>query len=91
MRTGNAAPMSSDGDYEHLIAKISGGEVRALGDLHEATMDRLHTLAVRIAGDPQDAEAVVADAYHHVPEHHAQVDPSRGSALAVDVDVDPGQ
>ena len=80
-RTDKAAPIPSDGDCAHLIAKIGGGEVRALDALYEATVDRLYALAVRIAGDPRDAEEVVADVYHHVWEHHAKFDPSRGSGM----------
>lgn len=69
-------------DCAQLISRIGNRELRALDQLYEGTVDRLHALALRVAGDSRDAEEVVADVYQYVWEHPAQFDPGRGSGMA---------
>ncbi len=85
LRTGQPAEAPTEPvelDCADLIARIASRELRALDQLYDATVDRLHALATRVSGDPRDAEEVVADVYQYVWENHAQYDGSRGNGMA---------
>jgi RNA polymerase sigma-70 factor (ECF subfamily) len=79
---GDALAASAELDCADLISRVGSRELRALDQLYDATVDKLYALAVRVAGDPRDAEEVVADVYQYVWEHHAQFDGSRGTGMA---------
>ncbi|MGE4071728.1 MAG: sigma-70 family RNA polymerase sigma factor [Lysobacterales bacterium] len=79
---GETVAEAIEADCADLIARIGSRELRALDQLYDATVDKLHALAARVAGDPRDAEEVVADVYQYVWEHHAQFDASRGNGMA---------
>lgn len=81
-RPGDALAEAVELDCADLIARIGSRELRALDQLYDATVDKLYALAARVAGDPRDAEEVVADVYQYVWEHHAQFDGSRGNGMA---------
>lgn len=85
-RSQNAHPVRLIGDddqgvLEALLAELAGGRDEALAVLFDRTVDRLHTLALRLIGDARDAEEVVCDVYQHVHQRCGDFDPARGSAM----------
>jgi RNA polymerase sigma-70 factor, ECF subfamily len=79
---GDALTAAVEFDCADLISRIGSRELRALDQLYDATADKLYALAVRVTGDPRDAEEVVADVYQYVWEQHAQFDCRRGTGMA---------
>lgn len=71
-----------DAQGRDWIARIRAGDARALASLYDATVDRVHAIAVRILGDAADAEEAVADVYAQVWERAARYDAARGSVFA---------
>lgn len=73
---------TADRELAALLARLRQRETRALDQLYAATVDRLYALACKVAGDPRDAEEVVADVYQYAWEHADQFDAQRGAVLA---------
>ena len=71
-----------DRELALLLARLRQREVRALDQLYGCTVDRMYALACKVAGDPRDAEEVVADVYQYAWEHADQFDAARGGVLA---------
>ncbi|HWS26960.1 MAG TPA: sigma-70 family RNA polymerase sigma factor [Xanthomonadales bacterium] len=71
-----------DAELAALLARLGSRDVRALDTLYGRTVDRLYALACKVAGDPRDAEEVVADVYQYAWEHADQFDAQRGGVLA---------
>lgn len=68
-----------------LVALLEGmrrREVRALDQLYELSVDRLHALVARICGDPRDTEEVLADTYQYAWERASDFDSTRGGVMA---------
>jgi RNA polymerase sigma-70 factor (ECF subfamily) len=64
------------------ISRMAAGDRGALSPLYDATIDRLHTLALRVLGNRYDAEEVVCDCYRQAWEQAHRYDPARGSVMA---------
>jgi len=71
-----------DRELALLLVRLRQREVRALDQLYGCTVDRMYALACKVAGDPRDAEEVVADVYQYAWEHADQFDAARGGVLA---------
>lgn len=65
-----------------LLGRIRFGDAEALGQLYDQTLGQVHGLALRVLGNPQDAEEVVADVYMQVWERSASYCPDRGAVMA---------
>jgi RNA polymerase sigma-70 factor (ECF subfamily) len=65
-----------------LIRAIAGRDGEALAQLFDRFAPGLNGLALRIVGDPADAEEVVADAFAQVWREAGRFDPRRGSLAA---------
>lgn len=70
------------GGLSGLVARIRARDQRALGELYDATVDRLYTVALRILADADDAEEAVADVYTQVWDRAERYDASRGDVMA---------
>lgn len=64
------------------IRRMASGDRSALSPLYDATIGRVHTLALRVLGNRNDAEEVACDCYRQAWEQADRYDPSRGSVLA---------
>lgn len=62
-----------------LVHRIAGGDQRALGALYDRQVTLVHSLALRLLGDADDAEDVVEETFWQVWRHAARYDASRGS------------
>lgn len=83
MIAGNDRPgVDADPELAGLLARLCNKDVRALDQLYAVSVDRLYALACKVAGDPRDAEEVVADVYQYAWEHAREFDATRGSVLA---------
>ena len=65
-----------------LVARISAGDDRALGELYDRHGGMAYALAVAIVAERADAEEVVADAFGQAWRTALQFDPGRGSVAA---------
>ncbi|WP_217808690.1 sigma-70 family RNA polymerase sigma factor [Derxia lacustris] len=65
-----------------LIARIVERDEQALAELYDATVGRVHGLALRIVRNAQTAEEVAEDTFWQVWRQAPRFDPERGSALA---------
>lgn len=66
-----------DPNVRFMVGLRARDEV-ALSQLYDATVGRIHGLALRILGDPQAAEEVVSDVYHQAWQEAERYDASRG-------------
>jgi RNA polymerase sigma-70 factor (ECF subfamily) len=64
-----------------LVARITDRDQAALGQLYDLTVARAFAIAVRVLGNPADAEEAVCAAYQQVWEQSAQYLPGRGSVM----------
>lgn len=64
-----------------LLGRIARQEEAALEALYEATVGRVHGLALRILRDPQAAEEVTEDVFFQVWRQAGRYDPARGRPL----------
>lgn len=78
----DAAADALEQELATLVARLRQRDARALDQLYGRTVDRLYALACKVAGDPRDAEEVVADVYQYAWEHADQFDAQRGAVLA---------
>ena len=62
-----------------LVQRIAGGDQRALGALYDRQVTLVHSLALRLLGDADDAEDVVEETFWQVWRHASRYDASRGS------------
>ncbi|WP_421853053.1 RNA polymerase sigma factor [Novosphingobium sp.] len=65
-----------------LLCAAAAGDKRAFRALYEATNRRLHTIALRIVGNPLLAEDVTQETYVRVWTQARQFDPAKGAAMA---------
>lgn len=75
-------PEADEGRLRGWIAAIARGNEEALGDLYDATLGRVHGLALRITRNVQAAEEVAEDVYWQVWRQALRFDPERGSAMS---------
>jgi RNA polymerase sigma-70 factor (ECF subfamily) len=64
-----------------LMQQLSSGDPAALGPLYDATVGRVYARALRITGNPADADEVTCDVYRQVWQNAKQFDPQRGIPL----------
>lgn len=65
-----------------LVHRIAGGDQRALGALYDRQVTLVHSLAVRLLSDADDAEDVVEETFWQVWRQASRYDASRGSVPA---------
>lgn len=65
-----------------LLGRIRFGDADALGQLYDQTLGQVYGLALRVLGNPQDAEEAVADVYLQVWDRAASYCPERGAVMA---------
>jgi RNA polymerase sigma-70 factor (ECF subfamily) len=82
MTSGRPCLQEDEGQLRGWIAAIARGEEDALGQLYDATLGRVHGLALRITRDRQVAEEVVEDVYWQVWRQALRFDADRGNAMA---------
>ena len=63
------------------LRRMAIGDQSGLGDLYDATAQRIYGVALRFVRDPHTAEEVVSDVYFHAWTDAAQYDPCRGRVL----------
>ena len=61
------------------LHRIAAGDAGALASLYDQTRALVFGLALRVLGDPCDAEEVASDVYAHVWRNAKSFDPSRGA------------
>jgi RNA polymerase sigma-70 factor (ECF subfamily) len=74
-------PAAAD-ELAPLIAAMRGGDERALEQVYDATVGRLHALASTILRNVEDAEEIVCSTYAYAWANAARFEPERASALA---------
>jgi len=62
-----------------LVHRIAGGDQRALGALYDRQVTLVHSLALRLLADADDAEDVVEETFWQVWRYASRYDASRGS------------
>ena len=65
-----------------LLGRIRFGDAEALGQLYDQTLGQVHGLALRVVGNAQDAEEVVADVFLQVWDRAVSYCPQRGAVMA---------
>lgn len=65
-----------------LVARVAGGDQKALGELYDATSGRIFSMARGITRNPQCAEEVTEDVYWQAWRQALRFDPKRGSVMA---------
>jgi RNA polymerase sigma factor (sigma-70 family) len=80
-RRNNASMDVGSAEGAALMKQISSGDRAALGPLYDATVGRVYARALRITGNPADAEEVTCDVYRQVWQNANQFDPQRGIPL----------
>ena len=65
-----------------LLARLVDHNEAALAELYDATIGRVHGLALRIVRNAETAEEVAEDTFWQVWRQAPRFDPARGSALA---------
>src|SRR5258706_1515332 len=68
-------------DCKALLERLAGGDQSALAALFDATSRPVYGLALRLLGDPADAEEVTLDVYTQAWRQVGRYDASRGDAL----------
>ena len=68
--------------WNQYLARIIQGDGEALGRLYDGSHPLVYGLAMRILGDPADAEEVALDVYMQVWRTARSYDPDRGSVGA---------
>ncbi|GAB2656681.1 sigma-70 family RNA polymerase sigma factor [Arenimonas aestuarii] len=65
-----------------LLGRIRFGDAEALGQLYDQALGQVHGLALRVLGNPQDAEEVVSDVFLQVWDRAVSYCPQRGAVMA---------
>lgn len=68
-------------DCADLVKRLAAGDQSALSALYDATSRMVYGLAVRILGDPRDAEEITLDVYTQAWRQVARYDASRGDPV----------
>lgn len=78
----DVTPLATADQLGRFIEGMQRGNEAALKSLYEATVGRLHSLAMAIVKNSADAEDVVCSTYVQAWESASQFDPDRGTAIA---------
>jgi RNA polymerase sigma-70 factor (ECF subfamily) len=65
-----------------LLQRVARQDEAAFGELYDATVGRVHGMALRILSNPQAAEEATEDAYFQIWRQAPRFDPTRGRPLA---------
>ena len=68
-------------DLEQLVGEMRAGRQHALETLYDATVSKVFAFALRLMGNPADADEVVCDTYAQAWSRAASFDPSRANVL----------
>jgi RNA polymerase sigma-70 factor (ECF subfamily) len=71
-----------DDRWRQLTQRAAAGDRDALGELYDESSALVYTLALRILGNPEEAEEVTLDVYMQVWRGTARFDAGKGSAGA---------
>jgi RNA polymerase sigma-70 factor (ECF subfamily) len=89
MGTGSVSQSSSgfarlprEEEWRECVARIAGGQEAALTALYDQTSSLVYGLAMRILGDPFEAEEVTLDVYTQVWRSASRFDARRGTVTA---------
>jgi RNA polymerase sigma factor (sigma-70 family) len=83
MNEESPAPLlAQDGELPGLIARMAGGDQKALERLYDLTIGKTYALALRIVRERGAAEEVVEDTYWQAWREAARFDSARGRPLA---------
>lgn len=69
-------------DWSGLIGRIAGGEQQALAQFYDQTSRLVYSIALRVVGNPADAEEVTLDVYSQVWRSAADYSSQRGTPTA---------
>ena len=72
---------STSEEQAQLVRRIAAGDLQAMSDFYDQTATPLFSVALRILGDPSEAEEVVQDAFVQIWEKAARFDPQLGAAF----------
>lgn len=72
----------SEPDWEALLSRIAAGEQQALAQFYDQTSRLVYSIALRVVGNPADAEEVTLDVYSQVWRSAPDYSPQRGSPMA---------
>jgi len=75
------ARSENEREAEALLARLAGGDERALADLYDGTNRIVYGLALRILGEPSAAEDVTMDVYMQVWRTAGSYESERGTVL----------
>jgi RNA polymerase sigma-70 factor, ECF subfamily len=73
---------SSDALWNQCIQRAARGDQQGLADLYDQSSRLVYSVALRIAGNPADAEEITLDVYSQVWKLAKDYTPERGSASA---------
>lgn len=76
------ASRSTDGLWGELIKRVSLGDQQGLAELYDHSSRLVYSVALRIAGNPADAEEITLDVYSQVWRLAKDYTPERGSPSA---------
>jgi RNA polymerase sigma-70 factor (ECF subfamily) len=71
-----------ENDWNLYVRRIASGDQLALATLYDASNHLVYGLALRVLGNPADAEEVTLDTYSQIWRTAASFDPQRGSVAA---------
>lgn len=77
-----ASARHGDTQLAELVEAIAAGDEHALGQLYDATVNRVYSLAYALSNNASDAEDIVSELYWQIWQKANQYDPARGSVLA---------
>jgi RNA polymerase sigma-70 factor (ECF subfamily) len=79
-RTGRSG--SDQSVWLHYVERSAGGDQGAFASLYDASRNLVYSTALRILGEPADAEEVTLDVYMQVWRNAKDYSPQRGSVAA---------
>ena len=74
-------PDGAEEAQAELLRRIATGDIQAMATFYDQTATPLFSVAVRILGDPSEAEEVIQDVFMQIWEKAGVFDPLLGSAF----------
>jgi len=74
---GNGESVSGPDRWSQLVLSIAGGDSRALSEFYDEASRYVHTIALRILRDPDEAEEITLDVFQQVWKLASSYDPAR--------------
>jgi RNA polymerase sigma-70 factor (ECF subfamily) len=72
---------TAEESHAQLLQRIAARDAQALSEFYDQTVGPLFSVAVRILGDPAEAEEVIQDVFIQIWERAAVFDTTLGSAI----------